>query len=415
MADASAKSGKKVLYISYDGLTDQLGQSQILPYVKELSRTGYRFTILTCDKPNRYQTLSETIKRSCSEDNIKWESIPFREKPPVISKICDRVQLSKRAFKLFKKERFDIIHCRGYVSAEIGLKLKRKYGCKFLFDMRGFWADEKIDGGNWNMRNPLFKCIYRFYKAKEKQFLEEADSVVCLTTAAKKEMLSWKHICRNTLEITVIPCCVDTELFDISKITESGMQLLRDELQVSAADFVISYLGSIGTWYMFNEMLDFFVQLKHKLPSAKFLFITQDKHDRVRASAKEKGIKQRDIIIRSASRAQVPELLAISNWSVFFIRPSYSKMSSSPTKQGEVMSMGIPVICNAGVGDTDAIVDLYHAGVVMYDFDFQKALEEMLQAKPDPVQIRNGAKEYFDLKQGAKRYAEIYNSIAGNS
>jgi len=28
------KMNKRVLYLSYDGLTDPLGQSQILPYVK---------------------------------------------------------------------------------------------------------------------------------------------------------------------------------------------------------------------------------------------------------------------------------------------------------------------------------------------------------------------------------------------
>ncbi len=32
------------------------------------------------------------------------------------------------------------------MGAEVGLSLKEKFGVKFLFDMRGFWADEKADG-----------------------------------------------------------------------------------------------------------------------------------------------------------------------------------------------------------------------------------------------------------------------------
>ena len=54
----------------------------------------------------------------------------------------------------------------------IGLALKIKYGVKFIFDMRGFWADERLDGNIWNRNNILFKQIYQFFKSKEKQLLE---------------------------------------------------------------------------------------------------------------------------------------------------------------------------------------------------------------------------------------------------
>ena len=38
------------------------------------------------------------------------------------------------------------------MGAEVGLSLNKKFGVKFLFDMRGFWADEKADGGAWNTK-----------------------------------------------------------------------------------------------------------------------------------------------------------------------------------------------------------------------------------------------------------------------
>src|SRR5438874_2415318 len=46
--------GKKILFISYDGMTDPLGQSQVIPYLANLSKFGYRFTIFSCDKPLKY-------------------------------------------------------------------------------------------------------------------------------------------------------------------------------------------------------------------------------------------------------------------------------------------------------------------------------------------------------------------------
>ena len=84
------KMSKKVLYLSYDGLTDPLGQSQILPYVKGLSKIGYQFTILSCDKRDRYKKLKDHIQELCDEDNIEWVSIPFTTRPPILSKFFDR-------------------------------------------------------------------------------------------------------------------------------------------------------------------------------------------------------------------------------------------------------------------------------------------------------------------------------------
>ena len=48
------------LFISFDGLTDPLGQSQILPYLIGISR-DYAITIISCEKKERYLKDSESI------------------------------------------------------------------------------------------------------------------------------------------------------------------------------------------------------------------------------------------------------------------------------------------------------------------------------------------------------------------
>jgi hypothetical protein len=63
---------KKILYITYDGLTDPLGQSQILPYLKGLSQYGYRFTILSFEKKDRFQKEKTVIDQLTLESNIDW-------------------------------------------------------------------------------------------------------------------------------------------------------------------------------------------------------------------------------------------------------------------------------------------------------------------------------------------------------
>ena len=135
-------SVKKVLYISYDGMTDPLGQSQVLPYLVKLSQSGYQFTLLSFEKKDRYQKEGKIIEAICTSSSINWQPLVFTKNPPILAKIYDRWQMKRKAMQLYKQYRFDMIHCRSYIAAEMGLALKKKTGVKFFFDMRGFWADE---------------------------------------------------------------------------------------------------------------------------------------------------------------------------------------------------------------------------------------------------------------------------------
>ena len=53
--------------------------------------------------------------------------------------------------------------------------------------MRGFWADEKKDGGHWKADHPVLSRVYKYYKGKEKQYLQNADCIISLTEAGRKD------------------------------------------------------------------------------------------------------------------------------------------------------------------------------------------------------------------------------------
>lgn len=406
---------KKILFITYDGLTDQLGQSQILPYVKGLSKRGYKFTILSCEKPDKYAQLGNLIQDLCDEDGITWVSAPFTSNIPIVSKMNDRWRLKQKALRLQKKVGFDMTHCRSYVSAEIGLYLKKKFGVKFLFDMRGLWADEKVDGGNWNQSNPLFKYIYKTYKKKEKFFLEHADYTISLTKAAKKEIYTWQHIENNPVKMQVIPCCVDTALFSSEgENFKRNQKELAVNLGIKESDFVVGYLGSIGTWYMLEEMLDFFKRILIQKPNAKFLIITGDLHSFITDKAAQKGIDLQAVIIRKAQRKEVPLFISLMSFSLFFIRPTYSKISSSPTKLAELMALGVPVVTNRGVGDVDEIVLKNNVGVVINEFNtkgYDAAIMGIMENFFSAALIKACAKKEFDVEVALKKYGEVYSEI----
>ncbi|MEO8765781.1 MAG: glycosyltransferase [Ginsengibacter sp.] len=406
--------GKKILFISYDGMTDPLGQSQVIPYLASLSGYGYAFTILSCDKPENYANHKDYVLNLLKPYSINWVSIPYHKKPPVVSSWYDLRMLKRTAAKLHKKEKFDLVHTRPGIPTLVALWLKKKYGIKFLNDIRGFWADERVDGGMWNMKNPLFKIIYRWFKKKEYECLEIADYNTCLTFKAKKEILSWKNITRQPVNIEVIPCSVDLDLFDPAKINAEVKQALSKELQIEDNDFIITYLGSIGGWYLTHAMMQFCKAAYDRIPDTKILFISPHSHSVIAAAAKKYGIPPEKILVKHGKRHEVPVLLSFSNYSIFFIKPCYSKLSSSPTKHGEIMAMGIPVITNAGVGDVQEIVEKYQSGFVLSELNQDNYIRysEMLRgAHFDANKIREGAAAFYSLENAVQKYLEVYKFI----
>lgn len=403
---------KKVLYITYDGLTDPLGQSQVLPYLQHLSKQGYRFTILSFEKRIRYEKEGPVIQAIADAAGIEWVPLFFTANPPVLSKMYDRYQMSKTALALYKKHKFDMVHCRSYVAAEMGLKLKRKFGVKMLFDMRGFWADEKVDNGQWNLQKPFYKRLYNFYKQKEKDFLLNADGIISLTQAAKDYLLQKEEY--QDLSIEVIPCCADLTHFDYTKVPAEAVVRQKEALNIPSHAKVITYLGSVGGWYMTKEMFAFFAEALAQYPEYVMLLLTKDNPELVKREAAEQGIPAEKVFITYSTRQQLPVYLAMCASSIFFIRNTFSKTASSPTKHAELMGMGIPVICN-DIGDTGHIINSTKTGLLINEFskeNLRSAVKLLPQVEQtDKGYIRQCAYELFDLEAGAKRYLSVYKNI----
>lgn len=404
----------KVIYVSYDGMTDALGRSQVIPYVAGLSEKGYKMHVVSCEKKQIAKEEVQEVSELFSKHNISWTALPFSTRPPWFSKIIDIVRIKKTVDRLHRKHNFDLVHCRSYIAALAGLYLKQKYGVKLVFDMRGFWANERIEGNIWSLYNPFYNLIYRYFKKKEKDFFEHSDAVVSLTRNGRqviKELFG-----KDAFEKTgVIPCCVDTELFSKDNISDERIAMVKKQLGITEQDFVLSYLGSIGTWYMTDEMLRFFKLLQSHYNPSKFLFISGDDPQEIYKKGRKLGIDTDKIVVARATRSQVPLYLSSSDISVFFIKPVFSKRASSPTKQAEILSMGIPLICNTGIGDTDLLFADEKVGVVLRSFsdeEFVRAISKIKEVlKADPAVIRGRAIKHFNLEDGIEKYHQLYKSV----
>lgn len=404
---------KEVLYISSDGLTDPLGQSQIIPYLSGLSRNGFSISILSLEKNDRFLTGEKKIRTILQADNIAWIPLKYRSNLPFISQFFNYLSLQKRAKQIVVNKKIDFTHARSYIAALAAFHIKNKLNTAFIFDMRGFWADERVEGNIWRLSNPVHKLVFNFFKRKEKQLLIAADALICLTEEAKSDILN-RQLNIKENKLSVIPCCADFNLFNYTKIKKEELNQIKKTTGISEQAFVISYVGSLGTWYMLEEMLLFFKEIQKRKKEAVFLFITPDSSSVIFNATKKTGINTSSVKIVSSSRENMPYYISLSNWSVFFIKPSYSKKASSPTKLAEILGCGIPVITNWGIGDLDKFFYENKCGFMLKSMnanqfkDVGDKIDEFTFNKKNLLDI---ALNNFNLNSGINKYMLVYNTL----
>jgi glycosyltransferase involved in cell wall biosynthesis len=402
----------KVLYITYDGLTDPLGRSQVLPYLQGCAARGHHITVLSCEKSDRFLASGRTVEELCRKSGIDWRPRRYHKSPPIISTIYDARGLTRAAARLHREHNFDLVHCRSYISAIAGLKLKRSQGVPLLFDMRGFWPEEKTEGGAWDLRNPLYRAVYRYFKRLESDLLRESDHIISLTEAGKSQLLSRPECAGQPDRISVIPCCVDFHHFQLAA---QSCAAARARLGIEPDVPVLTYLGSLGGNYMLDQMLDFFSVYRGRHPTARFLFVTFENPESIRKAALDCGVDPTSLIIRAAAREEVPSTIAASDIGIAFKQPSFSALATSPTKIGEMLAMGISVVANGGVGDVEEVITSLAAGAVVRSFDesgYAAAIEQIGSLSASPAAIRQGALGVFNLERAVSTYDSVYREIA---
>jgi glycosyltransferase involved in cell wall biosynthesis len=397
----------KILYITYDGLMDPLGMSQVWQYIKVLSKK-HSITIVSFEKK---KNLSDKDRLISLADEVKsfgvsWHRLTYHKRPNVIATFYDVVFGISLSFFLVRKNKIKIIHSRSYVPALVALIINRLLGIKFIFDMRGFWADEKVDGGIWSKDS----LIYRVTKNLERIFFLRASHIVSLTNTGRSDILSLDYMKNLKNEVTVIPTCVNLALF-------KPKQPVSDNVSDLKTHFTLGYVGSIGTFYLFDEVLKSFQILLKIMDNAKLLIINKDQHDLIYNRVASFGISRDCIEVKSVLYDKVSTEINRMDAGIFYIKPLFSKRSSSPTKFGEFLGCGKPCISNFGVGDTESVLNKENVGVVLKNFSDNEHVEgvkkilKLVREKDVQKRCVRVAKEYFSLEIGVNKYNNIYKKL----
>lgn len=396
-------------------MLDPLGQSQVIPYLKELSRFGVRFWLISFEREHAFvQAGIDKVKQLRDELarlNIEWHVLRYHQKPSLAATAYDVTAGIRLGGRLIRQNRIQMIHARAQVPAVMALALKRRFGAKMIFDVRGLMAEEYVDAGHWRPHG----VPKRLTKTMEGRSLRAADGIVTLTDALWDAMQSWPALDGREMAHETIPCCIDLSKF---RFDEQQRKARRTELRIDDR-FVLVYSGSVGGWYMTDQMAAFFRALKQKVPRAFFLWLTTGNLAIVNDAMKRQGIEPHDYAVKKVEPAAIAECLSAADAGIAFYRPGISRLGTSPVKVSEYVACGLPVVINSGIGDCDRLFDRSGEGVVIRQFTEEAYLDAASSLltfceNQDEIRRRNRevAERFFDLRNvGTTRYARLYEHV----
>lgn len=387
----------RAIYVSYDGALDPLGASQVVPYLLGLAARGVSITLLTFEKPARWRQVParDEMRHRLEAHGIRWRALRYHKRPRLAGTLLDVVAGSRTIAREASRFEPALIHCRGDVASLMARWSRLPSTISILYDVRGFFSDERVESGSWRQGSVLDRVVRRTEAAN----LRRADGVVVLTRGAA-EILSRR---RPSLRLVrVIPTCADVSVF---KPRPPGQE----------PEFGFVYSGSLGSWYLAEEMMAFARSAASAVPRPTLFLSPQP--EEVRRLGPMPGWAE----LRTVEPAVVPGWLRRASVLLFFSRGTPSDRARCPTKFAEGLASGLPVVCNRGIGDLENIVEQEGVGVLVDGFseaDYAAAALRLKSLLEDPglsERCRRLAETRYSVELGVGVYHGLYTELAKGS
>ncbi|MGE0705573.1 MAG: glycosyltransferase [Vicinamibacterales bacterium] len=393
----------KIVYVTYDGLEDPLGQSQVRPYVEGLARRGHRFEIVSFEKPG-----VPTRWRERLFEGVHWTALRYHRHPTVPATAYDMSRGLAVSALIGLLRGAELIHARSYVPAAFVLPLTVARGTPLLFDTRGFWPEEKVDGGAWPADDPKYRAVKRI----ERTLFRRASAIAVVTLEAQRYLREeYPFAPEIAAPIHVIPGSVDLELFSPRVPPDPALAP-----RLSGAR-VLGYVGSLGTWYMDEAIGRFYLEWRKAVQSmdgrpTRLLVVTRSDPGDILRALQGAGVSD-ELVPFAARHTGVPPAIRWAEAAVSFRQPSPSSRAGSPVKFGELLACGIPVVTNT-FGDTVRVFHGTSAGIRVEETTDEAlraaAYELASTARRDDVRdaARALAARWFHLAAAVSAYHDLY-------
>jgi len=384
-----------VLFVTNESVASGLIESQILEYLLEISKTIPDLTLLTIEPCSGKRKAWSKWEKALQKKRIRWNPVYLPSKTGLIRKY---LLFASHVYWAQKKEFHTIITARSFMPAlasKIVLFILWRKNTKLIFDTRGFWCQERFE----NEKKPLSRLFYQILKPLESWLYHACDHTIFLTRKAKHEVIKRQNV--PSKSISVVPTLVNCQRFHPRRYL--GRRKIKN----------ICFSGNILGWYETKKIFHLCCEGISQNRPFRYFFFAKDKIQQKIILQKTKHLPARVVKVCRLPFHRVAKKLAEMDLGVVLIRPSFGKIASFPTKAGEFLASGIPILASRGVGDLDRMVIKNHCGIV---FDNQEigsrknfdSIENLLARKGVRECCRKTALKNLNLSVGIQKILSIY-------
>ena len=362
-------------YFSVDSLAEGVGASQVLPYVERLAQRGMTVVLHSFEKGEP----GSGTRRRLDAAGARWHPHPFGAAGP-----------AGGLLRVARGARFvagaELVHARSDLAAASAVVSR----CRaWVWDMRALWREQRMELG---LLRPG-SIEERVMRRVERAAAARSAAIITLSRAAVT-VLGDRFGPEVWHKSRVITTCVDLRRF-----TVSGWQ------RGSEVRFLLA--GTLNTVYDVPGMTRFVERFRALQPAHLHVVAPAPGpwHGELEAAGATFG---------SSTPEGMPSVIADHDVGLSMLRSGISTRAAMPTKIGELLACGRPVVVSGRVGDLDDLLARYDCGVVVGDGSEEELqrgtleLRRLLADEETPARCRRLAEEHFDLERGVDALIDTY-------
>lgn len=295
---------------------------------------------------------------------------------PIEGEVRVMSALAKRIRAVIEQEHPSIVHAHTPILNAIpALRVSRKLGIPFVYEIRTLWEDAAVDTGKYGARSWKYKAV----SGLETWLCRQAACVTVISQGLREDFIK-RGIPAE--KIRIIPNGVDVRMFrpplsDASKLSRWNL----------AGKKIIGYVGSFFPFEGLDILINAMACVSARRPDIGLLLVGGgDTEPELKAQIKKLKLESNVAIAGSLPQSEIPEIYSLIDVLVYPRRSMRLTELVTPLKPLEAMAMGKAIVASDVGGHRELIQDgrtgvLFRAGDVT-------ALADAIERTVDDADLR---------------------------
>lgn len=409
--------GQSILYVTFDGVLQQLGYSQVGRVILGLAQQGFSYRLLSLESPADLadQARVAELDRRFAKAGIEWTHLPYDGRGNASAAASNLARVGQAVRTLVAKRDVGLVHARAYHAASVALAAKRLLSVPYVFDARGRWIDERLQGGRW-FTNP---AVERAARAVERQLYRHAAGLVTLTRLHADDIVDGDFGRYSGAPLRVVPTCADFSVFRLdgkARGRREGARLPSDLTQRFAGKLVVAFVGSTNAFYRHEESFELAKRILARRADAHLLILTAQQREFLELSRRH-ALSEHRFTVATASHEDMPEWLAQTDWAIQLLNGGVAKRGSMPTKLAEFFASGVRPLHFGCNDEVSTWIERAGSGLVLRGLspaELDAAADFVASARTDLELLaaaRQNTQPHFDLAAGLQSYRSLLGEL----